>query len=90
MRLVSSSRSRLTGTLVSVIDNRDGGFESESAYDEAPRAPEGCLWATVCEDHGTYVMHATRRLAVWFAPYPDNFCDECRALVDAGQKVSDA
>lgn len=86
MSVVSFRRNRRTGTLVSVVDNRDGSFECEGYGDEPDAAPEGCTWATVCEDHGTYVLHASRKLAVWFAPCPDEWCEECRELVELGRK----
>ena len=68
MRVVRQSRSRRTGTLVLLIDNRDGSFEDgEPDY----------RWATMCDDHGNYVLHATKEIATSFLPVPDEFCHDC-------------
>jgi hypothetical protein len=66
--VVSRSRSRVTGTTVEVIDNRDGRFDSGD--------PNG--WFTVCVEHGGVCSHETRALATSFAPVPNEWCPICQ------------
>lgn len=68
MNVVSSRRSRSTGTTVAVIDNRDGSFD----------AGDDLGWFTLCEDHGGVCSHPTRKLAESWAPVPDEWCPDCR------------
>lgn len=65
--VVSTRRARVTGTLVSVIGNRDGG----SGAGDLP-------WFTVCEDHGGVCSHPARRLAELWGPVPDQWCPTCQ------------
>jgi hypothetical protein len=67
-RVIQTRRSRQTGTLVEVIDDRDGSFGS------------GGSWATVCVDHGGICSHDTRALALDFAPVPNEWCPTCQEL----------
>jgi hypothetical protein len=67
--IVSERRCRATGTVVQVIDNRDGGFDSNA--EENP-------WYTVCVDHGGVCSHMTRTRAFGFAPVPDQWCPGCQ------------
>jgi len=67
MATISTSRSRATGTMVSVIDNRDGGFDAG----DLP-------WFTLCEYHGGVASHPTRKLAESWAPVPDEWCPGCQ------------
>jgi len=69
VNVVYTRRARETGLPVSVIDNRDGSFDT----DDWP-------WATLCEDHGDYCTHETRRLAERFAPVPSQWCATCQQL----------
>lgn len=77
MKVVKESKSRRTGTVVSLIDNRDGSFEGHEGSPE----PESMRWATLCDDHGNFVVHGSRRLAESFMPVPDQFCLECAEIV---------
>lgn len=67
--IISERKSRATGTVVQVIDNRDGEFDTN--VEENP-------WYTVCVDHGGVCSHMTRALAVDFAPVPDQWCPVCQ------------
>lgn len=65
--IVSEHRSRATGTVVQVIDNRDGSFDAGDLS-----------WFTFCVDHGGVCSHPTRRLAARFAPVPGEWCPDCQ------------
>lgn len=67
-RVVRETRSRQTRTVVQVIDNRDGSFDSDD-----PNA-----WFTLCVDHGGVCSHETRALAESFAPVPVEWCPTCQ------------
>jgi hypothetical protein len=67
-RVLVTRTARSTGTAVSVIDNRDGSFDSGD--------PNG--WFTLCEPHGGVASHPTRRLAFDWAPHPDQWCPTCQ------------
>jgi hypothetical protein len=69
INVVSEHRSRETGTMVQVIDNRNGEFDSFVA--ENP-------WYTHCVDHGGICSHMTRALAVTFGPVPRQWCSGCQ------------
>lgn len=60
-------RSRQTGTMIGVYD----GIAAEMDV-EAGR------WQTVCEEHGTILSHATRRIASDHSRVPLEWCEECR------------
>lgn len=68
-RVVSRTRARSTGTLVEVIDNRDGSFDAGD--------PNG--WFTVCVEHGGVCSHETRALALAWKAEPEMWCEGCRA-----------
>lgn len=70
MSVVSEARSRETGTVVQVVDNRDGGFDCGDLG-----------WVTVCVEHGTVASHETRALAFRFRPVPSEWCENCMATV---------
>lgn len=54
-----------------------------SAYLEyAPHTDETQPWLTVCETHGGVCSHETRRLASDFLRHPEEWCEDCMALVD--------
>lgn len=74
MTVVESRRRRSTGTVVDVIDNRDGGFDTDDL-----------AWITLCVEHGNYCSHPTRELARWHAPHPATWCAECAHAI--GQQV---
>jgi len=61
-------RSRQTGTVVELVDNRDGSFDSDD--------PNG--WFTVCVDHGGVCSHETRKLAESWLPVPAEWCPGCQ------------
>lgn len=66
--LVQYGRARRTGTHVGVYRAAEAGIESD------PATP----WATVCEEHGGVVCHATRTAAEAWAPRPDEWCPTCQ------------
>ena len=70
---VTLRRSRATGTMVGLYKSLESGIESDQQWP----------WSTVCEDHGTVVCHATRKLAEMTLPDPRAWCDECREAPDA-------
>lgn len=76
MNIVRESRARSTGATVLLIDNRDESFEEMGELLHDGR------WATVCETHGTYVLHSTRRLAESFMAAPEEFCETCQDEAD--------
>jgi hypothetical protein len=67
-RVVVEATSRQTGTVVQVVDNRDGSFDSGD--------PAG--WFTVCVDHGGVCSHETLALAQAWRPYPAEWCPTCQ------------
>jgi hypothetical protein len=75
-QVVQERKARATGTVVQVVDNRDGSFDTG----DLP-------WFTVCADHGGVCSHPTRKLAEYWAPVPDQWCPDCQkaAGVDHGQ-----
>jgi hypothetical protein len=79
--VVSEHRSRATGTVVQVIDNRDGEFDQNA--EENP-------WYTMCVDHGGITSHPTRALALYHSPVPDEWCPWCQMhlCVVCGLRVS--
>ncbi len=66
--IIQERRARSTGTIVQVVDNRDGNIDTD------PDLP----WFTICCDHGGCVGHPTRRLAVSWASEPENWCPTCQ------------
>jgi hypothetical protein len=62
------ARNRQTGTLISVVDNRDG----ETTEDE------DSPWLLICEEHSEMSAHTSRRAAGRFAPVPEEWCSGCR------------
>lgn len=67
-RVIAQHRSRVTGTVVSVIDNRNGSFD----------VSDDLGWFTLCEDHGGVCSHPTRKLAVFWSSVPDQWCPTCQ------------
>lgn len=66
--IIQERRARSTKTVVQVVDNRE--FE----IDDDPSVP----WYTICVDHGGCVGHPTRRLALHWAPAPEEWCPTCQ------------
>lgn len=64
---IKSNRNRITGTILSVYDNRDGSFTEDS----------DSKWITVCEDHGSILYSDSRALAVAACTVPD-WCEDCQ------------
>jgi hypothetical protein len=67
-KVIQERRARSTGTIVQVIDNRDGSFDSD----------DDLGWFTLCVDHGGVCSHPTRKLALHWAPAPDEWCPTCQ------------
>lgn len=72
MNIVRSSTARSTGATVLLIDNRDGSFEADDELGHE------ASWVTLCEFHGNFVVHATRKLAESFMAAPEDFCEQCQ------------
>jgi hypothetical protein len=72
VNVIRESRARSTGATVLLIDNRDFSFEDD------PSLGREAYWATVCDTHGNYVLHKTRRLAESFMSVPEEFCETCQ------------
>jgi len=77
MTVIETRRSRDTGTIVELIDNRDGSFE---VLDADPDIARDMRWATLCVDHGNYVLHRTRPLAARQMAGVGDWCDVCREV----------
>lgn len=68
--VIQERRARSTGTVVQVIDNRDGSFDRDDDNG----------WFNLCVDHGNIVSHETRKLALHWAPAPDEWCPTCQEI----------
>jgi hypothetical protein len=66
--IVMYRKARSTGTHVGLYDALEAGFESD------PETP----WATVCEEHGGIVCHATRKAAETYLSHPEDWCPTCQ------------
>jgi hypothetical protein len=66
---------RSTGTLVGLVDNREGQFDSG----------EPGTWFTVCVDHGGVCSHANVRVASQWRSYPQEWCPGCQEARDAAE-----
>lgn len=75
--LVQKTRARSTGVDVGLYASEQAGMESD------PEWP----WSTVCEAHHAIVCHATLALARRSVPWPEGWCEECRAILDAREAV---
>lgn len=76
-RIVEARRSRDTGTVVELIDNRDGSFE---AFGDDPEVDTRDMrWVTLCTEHGNYVLHRTRPLARHQMAGVGDWCPDCQA-----------
>lgn len=64
-------RNPLTGGWNGVYDGEAAGMDTEAGR-----------WQTVCEEHGTVISHATKRLAREFGPHAEEWCEECMALAE--------
>ncbi len=79
MIVVKTTRARSTGSVISVIDNRDGSFEAHEGLQGNDYSD--MRWATVCETHRNYCLHSTRSLAITFASAPEEWCEKCQDLM---------
>ena len=66
-RITQERRARSTGTLIQVIDNRDGSFDAGDLD-----------WFNCCLEHGGVCSHETRKLAESFASVPEQWCPGCQ------------
>lgn len=71
---------RTTGTTIVLVDNED---PEETGIDTGDQR-----WATVCHEHGTILSSPTRRDCHLAGSHPDDWCDDCRALAEAGEKYN--
>lgn len=71
-RYLRIARNRQTGTVTTVIDNRDRWYSDD---------PED--WINECCEHSTLICHETRKLAEAFAAYPAEWCELCRMIYEA-------
>jgi len=60
-------RNRQTGTVIQLIDNRDGSFDTCDLK-----------WVTLCDDHGGYATHETRAIAREWMAEPLVWCSGCQ------------
>lgn len=70
--MIVTRKNRETGTMISV-------GRTQAEFGVCMDEPDS--WATMCEDHGNFVTHATRKMAEWHAPNPTGWCEGCRDLV---------
>jgi hypothetical protein len=68
-RYLRIARNRQTGTVTTVIDNRDRWYSDD---------PED--WINECHDHATLLSHETRKLAEEFAAHPEEWCEFCQMI----------
>lgn len=73
-QLIQSRRNRQTGTVVEVIDRGPVNADDVAEYRDDPYR-----WETICVDHGGVCSHETRALALYFAPTPLEWCEDCMA-----------
>lgn len=66
--VVQERKARSTGTVVQVVDNRNG------CIDVDPDLP----WFTICVDHGGCVGHRSRKDAMLWASAPEGWCPTCQ------------
>ena len=65
-------RNRQTGTLVVLVD----GLAEPRWLDT-----DGGRWSTVCDAHSSVVAHDKLANARAFLHHPEDWCDDCQALV---------
>jgi hypothetical protein len=70
-----SRKVRSSGTVVGLVDNREGQFDSG----------EPGTWFTVCVDHGGVCSHANVRVASAWRSYPQEWCPGCQEARDAAE-----
>jgi predicted TPR repeat methyltransferase len=44
---------------------------------------DGGAWQTVCDEHSSVVCHDTLRAARSWAAAPDEWCEDCRVIIEA-------
>lgn len=62
-------RAQTTGVIVGVYHTEECGGDVDSG-----------AWTLICETHGMTIGTSTWRLAKYFAPSPESWCEECQAL----------
>jgi hypothetical protein len=65
--LVQQSKSRLTGTTISIYHSEQAGYDSS----------DGCTWSVVCEEHGTILGCSSLAYAKYHAPMVE-WCETCQ------------
>jgi hypothetical protein len=74
MSYYRETRNRMTGT--TIVTGRGDDYRIDLSVDgDGP-------WFNICADHGAIISHTTLALARYFAPAPDNWCDDCRDLLE--------
>jgi len=73
---------RATGSIVCLLDNRNGALDSGAVDQETGEWTAGAAdprmrWFGVCDTHGTYVFHRTRKQATEWLAWPQDWCDQC-------------
>ena len=81
------SKARSTGTLVTLVDAYEAGYETP--IPGAPHSQQPPRWYTVCEDHDSCVGHDTQSVARSWLSAPEQWCELCqedrqRKLTPAG------
>jgi len=68
--------------LVKTVQNPvvPGGWVSLYKADKAGLDAFAGNWATVCETHGQIINHKSKKRALSWLPYPQEWCSECMEL----------
>jgi hypothetical protein len=69
--LIECRRNRITKFEVGLYHAQQGGIDTD---EENP-------WATVCHEHGNFVVHPSLGLARAHMAYPE-WCEDCQPLLD--------
>lgn len=64
--LIRQAKARSNGRVVGIYRAEEAGLDVDAGK-----------YATICEEHGGVVHHATLATARQWAPYPDEWCDAC-------------
>jgi len=74
---VKRSKARSSRSTVILFDLRD----PEAAW-LGTEEVEGVRWETLCDDHSTTCLHATRATAMSFLAAPEEWCEMCREAIE--------
>jgi hypothetical protein len=66
--LVQQSKSRVTGTTISIYHSEQAGYDSS----------EGMVWSLVCEEHGEILGSHSLAHAKYHAGSPISWCESCQ------------